>query len=167
VHQLSALAVTGGRDLELTGSEEDLRRRILDDPALVEEGFEPIETERPSGAGPIDIFGTDGEGTPVVVELKRRRVGPDAAGQLKRYVDAIERELGDGAVVRGVLVAPSVTDRTAELLEREGLEFVPLTPTAKGGSGDEAGVDGAGVDEPGESNQADADADGTDESNDE
>lgn len=128
VIQFSALDVTGGRALDLHGSEEDLRQHILDDPSLVESGFTPLETERESSAGPMDIYGEDSEGTPVVVELKRRRVGPSAASQLQRYVEALHRELGDGAGVRGILVAPSITDRTATLLAKEELEFVALDP---------------------------------------
>ncbi|MBP1921888.1 RecB family endonuclease NucS [Halorubrum alkaliphilum] len=152
VQQLSAMSVTGGRDLELHGSEEDLRTRILERPDLIEAGFEPIGTEHPSNAGPIDVFGVDADGTPVVVELKRRRVGPDAVGQLARYVRAIREELGtegssvaepetegssmanppddaDTTRVRGMLVAPSVTERAAERLADRGFEHVALEPT--------------------------------------
>jgi RecB family endonuclease NucS len=128
VAQVVAYDVTDEEALRLDGSEEDLRRRILDHPDLVEPGFEPQATERETAAGPVDVFGTDADGTPVVVELKRRRVGPDAAGQLTRYVEALEREVGDGATVRGVLVAPSITDRAADLLATEGLEHVALSP---------------------------------------
>jgi RecB family endonuclease NucS len=113
-------------ELELSGTEEDLRRRVLDEPALVEAGFEPAGTEFATGAGAADIVGEDREGTRVVVELKRRRVGPTAAGQLRRYVDALERDGGEP--VRGVLVAPSVTDGAHTVLEEEGLEFVSLEP---------------------------------------
>ncbi|OYR57325.1 endonuclease NucS [Halorubrum halodurans] len=149
VHQLSAMPVTGGRDLDLHGSEEDLRTRILERPDLIEAGFEPRETERPSSAGPMDVFGVDADGNPVVVELKRRRVGPDAVGQLARYVRALREEVGvdgnsldadadgdadgDGDAaepeVRGVLVAPSVTDRAAERLADRGFDHVALEPT--------------------------------------
>ncbi|WP_396610696.1 endonuclease NucS [Haloferax sp. S1W] len=128
VNQCSTYAVDDRSDLELTGSEEDLRQHILSDPAILEPGFEPLETERRSDAGPVDIFGEDADGNPVVVELKRRRVGPAAASQLRRYVDAFRREFGDDESIRGVLVAPSVTDRAADLLDREGLEFVALDP---------------------------------------
>ncbi|ELZ87609.1 hypothetical protein C453_04624 [Haloferax elongans ATCC BAA-1513] len=128
VDQCSTYAVDDRSDLELFGSEEDLRQHILSDPDILETGFEPLETERQSDAGPVDIFGEDADGNPVVVELKRRRVGPAAASQLRRYVDAFHREFGDGETIRGILVAPSVTDRAAELLDREGLEFVALDP---------------------------------------
>lgn len=137
VHQFSALSVTGGRAVDVHGSEEDLRQRILDDPALVEPGFVPEATERETAAGPVDVFGHDSAGTPVVVELKRRRVGPDAAGQLKRYVEAIGEELPDGVAVRGVLVAPSVTDRASDRLAEAGLEFVALDPVGDGEPSDD------------------------------
>ncbi|WP_224270163.1 endonuclease NucS [Haloprofundus salinisoli] len=129
VHQFSALSVTGGRDLDLQGSEEDLRQHILDDPDLVESGFLPLATERETSAGPVDIYGEDDDGAAVAVELKRRRVGPSAASQLQRYVAALRAEFGDGAAVRGILVAPSVTDRAAALLEQHDLGFVALDPT--------------------------------------
>lgn len=119
---------TDPKDLALTGTESDLRQRILDDPELVEEGFEPRATERETPAGAVDIYGEDAEGNAVVVELKRRRVGPDAVGQLTRYVDALERDLHAGRTVRGVLVAPSVTDRARRLLAERGLELVSLSP---------------------------------------
>ncbi|WP_416838611.1 endonuclease NucS [Haloferax sp. DFSO52] len=128
VEQCSVYGVTDRSDLELTGSEEDLRQHILANPSILESGFDPLETERQSDAGPIDIFGEDADGSPVVVELKRRRVGPSAASQLRRYVDALHREFGDDERIRGILVAPSLTDRAAGLLEREGLEFVALDP---------------------------------------
>ncbi len=152
VHQLSAMAVTGGRDLAVHGSEEDLRTRVLERPELVTSGFEPLETERQTAAGPVDVFGVDEEGDPVVVELKRRRVGPDAVGQLARYVEAVREEIAEdadagtrrgdddgGAIdetgtstdgsVTGILVAPSVTDRAADLLSDRGFEHVALAPT--------------------------------------
>ncbi len=122
---------TDPSDLSLTGTEEDLRERILTNPELLEAGFEPRATERDTSAGAVDIYGEDADGNAVVVELKRRRVGPDAVGQLTRYVDALERDLHAGTTVRGVLVAPSVTDRARNLLAERGLEFVSVEPTAE------------------------------------
>ncbi|PSQ21190.1 endonuclease NucS [Halobacteriales archaeon QS_9_67_17] len=129
VEQVSRYAVTDESTLSVEGTEEDLRQRVLADPALVEAGFEPRATERDTPAGAVDIYGVDSDGRTVVVELKRRRVGPDAVGQLGRYVDALRRDSHDGASIRGILVAPSVTDRARELLAEEGLEFVAVEPT--------------------------------------
>nr|WP_193366261.1 endonuclease NucS [Haloterrigena salina] len=129
VLQVSTFSGTDENELALSGTEEDLRQRILEEPALLEAGFTPLATERATPAGAVDIYGEDSAGRTVVVELKRRRVGPDAVGQLRRYVDALERDLHADADVRGVLVAPSVTDRADRLLGDHGLEFVSLEPT--------------------------------------
>lgn len=121
---------SAGTELSVTGTEADLKRRILEEPGLIEPGFRPLATERETPAGAVDVYGEDAEGAVVVLELKRRRVGPDAVGQLDRYVGALERELHADVEIRGVLVAPSVTDRARELLATKGLEFVALTPDA-------------------------------------
>lgn len=116
------------RELTLTGTEADLKQRILETPELIENGFVPLATERETAAGAIDIYGEDHNGTTVAIELKRRRVGPDAVGQLDRYVNALDRELHTEASVRGILVAPSITDRAHRLLAEQGLEFVSMEP---------------------------------------
>ncbi|RZH67708.1 endonuclease NucS [Natrinema altunense] len=131
VLQVSAFSGTDENELALVGTEEDLRQRILEDPTVLEADFTPLATERETPAGAVDIYGEDAAGRAVVVELKRRRVGPDAVSQLRRYVDALERELHADATVRGILVAPSVTDRASRLLTEHGLEFVSLEPPAE------------------------------------
>ena len=125
--QVSLLELDDTPDLALEGSEEDLRQRILADPDILEEGFTPQMTERETSAGAVDIYGKDADGTPTIVELKRRRVGPDAVGQLNRYVAALDRDLPVNRPIRGLLVAPSVTERAEELLAAEELEFISLT----------------------------------------
>ncbi|ADJ15964.1 endonuclease NucS [Halalkalicoccus jeotgali] len=114
--------------LSVTGTEAEMKQRILEEPELIEPGFRPLATERTTPAGAVDIFGEDGKGRVVILELKRRRVGPDAVGQLNRYVEALERDLHAGVEIRGVLVAPSITDRVRRLLATNGLEFVALAP---------------------------------------
>ena len=137
VRQFSAFDVRDPAELALSGTHDDLVERILAEPDLVEPGFRPLETERRTPAGAIDVLGEDADGAPVVVEVKRSRVGPEAVGQLRRYVDALERALddesggdGDGndVPVRGFLVAPSLTEPASGLLESDGFEFVPLAP---------------------------------------
>ncbi|WP_075937694.1 endonuclease NucS [Halosegnis longus] len=128
VAAVNRYAVTDDSELSVSGTEADLREHVLESPSLVEAGFEPRATERETAAGAVDIYGVDADGNAVVVELKRRRVGPDAVGQLDRYVTALRRESHDGTTVRGILVAPSVTERASELLAEQGLEFVALEP---------------------------------------
>ncbi|MUV61737.1 endonuclease NucS domain-containing protein, partial [Halobacterium sp. CBA1126] len=66
------------------------------------------------------------DGAVVVAELKARRVGPSAASQLERYVNALRRDLHADADVRGVLVAPEITEKTRRLLAANGLSFSPV-----------------------------------------
>jgi RecB family endonuclease NucS len=112
----AALLPMDDASLELQGSEADLRDRICETPALIEDGFrlEVMEYETP--AGPVDVWGYDSEGRPVILELKRRRVGPDAVSQLRRYVESVDAD------VRGILVAPSVTERAERLLAEFDME---------------------------------------------
>jgi RecB family endonuclease NucS len=140
VDHLVVYPVSGRRSAAVAGTEADLKRRVLAEPSLVAPGFEVATTERTTDAGDIDVFGHDGDGRPTVVELKRRRVGPDAVGQLRRYVDALRRasDDDDGDAVRGVLVAPSVTERAAELLDRAGFEHVAVDPPGGGTRSDDA-----------------------------
>jgi len=110
-------------DAEVSGTESDLKERVLANPDLVEPGFRPRSTERETPAGPVDVYGRGRDGAVVVVELKARRAGPSAASQLERYVNALRRDLHADADVRGVLVAPEVTEKTRRLLAENGLSF--------------------------------------------
>lgn len=128
VAHAAAFDLTDGESIDLVGTEADLKRRIIENPGLIEAGFTPLVTERETPAGAVDVYGEDSHGRTVVLELKRRRVGPDAVAQLNRYVEALERDLHADAEIRGVLVAPSITERAKALLAERGLEFVSLTP---------------------------------------
>ncbi|MDY6774355.1 MAG: endonuclease NucS [Candidatus Nanohaloarchaea archaeon] len=110
-------------ELKLRGHEVDIHESIEEDPELVEEGLKLIERERKTPAGYIDVFGRDSDDRYVVVEVKRN---PDynTVLQLQRYVDEIEEEFA--SEVRGILVAPKMTDNVLDYLEERGLEFVEV-----------------------------------------
>lgn len=128
VLQVGAFAVEVDETPNTDGTEADLKRHVLENPAVVERGLQPLATERETPAGPVDVYAEDRDGNPVVLELKRARVGPDAVGQLVRYVDALARDIHADADPRGVLVAPSVTDSARQLLAEEGLGFASVAP---------------------------------------
>jgi hypothetical protein len=128
VAQASAFEMGASSSPKTTGTEADLKEHVLADPDAIERGLQPLATERETPAGPVDVYAEDESGRPVVVELKRARVGPDAVGQLSRYVDALARDLHAGANPRGVLVAPSITDRARQLLAEDGLEYARVEP---------------------------------------
>lgn len=50
------------------------------------------------------------------------------ANQLRRYVDALHHEFGDGEPIRGIFVVSSVTERADGILDHKGLKFVAPGP---------------------------------------
>ena len=110
-------------ELQVRGHEVDIHEAIEENPGLVEDDFIVVEREKETPAGYIDVFGRDTEDTFVVIEVKRN---PDynTVLQLQRYVDEIEKEYTKQ--VRGILVAPKMTDNVLAYLEERGLEFVEV-----------------------------------------
>jgi len=110
-------------DLKIRGHEVDIHESIEDDPDIVEEGLKVIERERETPAGFIDVFARDQDNNYVVIEVKRN---PDynTVLQLQRYVDEIEDEFKGN--IRGILVAPKMTEKVLDYLEERGLEFVEV-----------------------------------------
>jgi len=113
------------KKLEIAGYEEDMRTMIMENPDLIEKGFRPTSREYQVSTGFIDVLGKDKNGNLVILELKSRRAGTNAVKQLKRYLDDFA---DDKKFVRGILVAPSVTEEARELLEEYKMEFKELEP---------------------------------------
>jgi len=111
-------------ELKISGHEVDIHESIEENPDIVEEGLKVIEREKETPAGFIDVFARDENDNYVVIEVKRN---PDynTILQLKRYVDEIDEEFqGD---IRGVLVAPKMTDKILSYLKERDLEFVEVS----------------------------------------
>ncbi|MGD9131993.1 MAG: endonuclease NucS [Candidatus Bathyarchaeota archaeon] len=123
---VSAMRLVDRGEFSLHASESDMQRAILVDPSLLEEGFEPISYEKKVEPGFVDVYGVDRDGRLVVVELKRRTAGRDAALQLAKYISFVKtmtnREL------RGILVAPRLAKGVQTLLTSLELEFKALEP---------------------------------------
>jgi RecB family endonuclease NucS len=113
-------------DFSLYASEEDMQKAILLDPSILEAGFKPISYEKKVEPGFVDVYGIDRNGRLVVVEIKRRTAGRDAALQLAKYVDFMKTTVN--REIRGVLVAPRLAKGVQKLLATLGLEFKALAP---------------------------------------
>jgi len=108
-------------EFTLYASEEDIRKAILANPEILEEGFKPISIEKEVEPGFIDICGLDKNDNLVIVELKRKKADKTAVTQLAKYVNDIKKR--SRRVVRGILAAPSITKDAHILLISLGLEF--------------------------------------------
>ena len=111
-------------ELYLVGSERDLITLVFNEPSLIEPGLRPLEREKSTKYGMIDLYGVDRDGNGVAIEFKRRRAELASASQLKRYVDELSKTLGKR--VRGILVAPSITSSALKLLNEKQLEYVRI-----------------------------------------
>ncbi len=123
---VSTLSLVDAGRFSLYASEEDMQRALLAEPSLLEPGFKPITYEKKVEPGFIDVYGIDGNGRFVVVEIKRRTAGRQAALQLAKYVDPIRDTVN--REVRGVLVAPHLGKGVQRLLETLKLEYKALSP---------------------------------------
>ncbi|MFO7966201.1 MAG: endonuclease NucS [Archaeoglobaceae archaeon] len=130
VYLVTCLLLKDDEELVLNGSELEYSKWIHENPEFIEKGFKPIKKEKETGFGFIDVLGKDSEGRIVVIEVKRRRAGPQAVSQLKRYVNYISqiKHHNKQEKVRGILVAPSITKKAKEQLESEEMEFIDLEP---------------------------------------
>jgi len=126
IYLVSAMRLTDRGEFSLHASEADMQRAILVDPSLFEDGFEPISYEKKVEPGFVDVYGVDKDGKLVVIELKRKTAGRDAALQLAKYVDFVKTMTN--RALRGVLVAPRLAKGVQTILTRLGLEFKALDP---------------------------------------
>ncbi len=109
LHQVALYRLMDGMDLELTGQESAMQTAIKRDPSTIEEGFRVLETEKDSEFGRIDVFGKDTDGNHVIIELKRRKVGPKVVDQLMRYIEDYRNRGYEE--VRGILACPELTPK--------------------------------------------------------
>lgn len=126
VYLLSALSLVDKGKFSLYASEEDMQKAILLEPEILEPGFKPIAYEKKVDPGFIDIYGIDGDGKFVVVEIKRKTAGKETVLQLAKYMDSVKATVS--REVRGVLVAPRLAKGVQRLLTTLGLDFRALDP---------------------------------------
>jgi RecB family endonuclease NucS len=126
IQLVSALSLADSGEFSLYASEEDMQKAILLEPSLLEEGFKPISYEKKVEPGFVDVYGLDKNGKLVVVEIKRKTAGKEAALQLAKYIDAVKGKAN--REVRGILVAPNIAKDVQRVLVTLGLEFKSLDP---------------------------------------
>ncbi|BCU69447.1 endonuclease NucS [Stygiolobus caldivivus] len=107
----------------LMGSEKDEVDMVISKPELIEDGFIPIQREYTTPYGKVDLLGKDSQGNFLVLEFKRSKATLQAVSQLYRYVMYFKER---GEKVRGILVAPGISENALNLLKRLGLEYVNL-----------------------------------------
>jgi hypothetical protein len=126
IQMVSALSLVDSGEFSLYASEEDMQKAILLKPSLLEDGFKPTSYEKKVEPGFVDVYGVDKNGKLVVVEIKRKTAGKEAALQLAKYIEAVKSKAD--REVRGILAAPNIAKDVQRLLVTLGLEFKALDP---------------------------------------
>jgi RecB family endonuclease NucS len=114
--------LTDKAELRLAGLEEDIVKKIMEEPSIVEEGLRISKKERKTDSGSIDLFCRDMEGNHVILEVKRGSPGVSAAYQLEAYTADFKRKNPD-CMIRSILVAPRIPLMVKNMLRKKGLEY--------------------------------------------
>jgi hypothetical protein len=126
VYLVSVLSLVDKGEFSLYASEEDMQKAILLHPSIVEGGLKLITYEKKVKPGFIDVYSIDDKGRMVIIEIKRKTAGKEAALQLAKYVDSVKNMVN--REVRGILVAPQLAKGVQKLLVTLGLDFRQLDP---------------------------------------
>jgi hypothetical protein len=130
IYLLASHRLQDEAELVIRGKEAHMRDYLAANPERLSDAlgspFRTLETERSMPVGDIDIFGRDEDGVAVAVELKRKTALPKAVDQLRRYVEDLSKTED---AVRGVLVAPAMSDAAADMLEERGFTFLAFGPS--------------------------------------
>ena len=126
IYLLSTLNLIDRGEFFLHASEADMQKAILLKPSIIEPGFKPTTYEKKVEPGFVDVYGTDKNGKFVVIEIKRKTAGREAALQLAKYVKSVKAIVN--REVRGILVAPRMAKGVQKLLTTLNLDYKPLDP---------------------------------------
>ncbi len=118
----AAFELEDEEELQLVGTEEDLVRSVVQNPDLIEEGFQVKEKNKKIKTGEVDLYGEDSEGKGVIIEFKRGKATSSAVWQLGRYVNELEKKLEKE--IRGIVAAPNITSGAKRILDEQNLEFL-------------------------------------------
>lgn len=107
------------------GQEKEIQAILFANCDAIEEGLVPIERERFTDVGPVDLICRDAKGRTAVIEVKRVKAVAAAVEQLTRYMDEVEKNPSHSPA-RGILIAPELAPQARVLMEKRGYEFIPL-----------------------------------------
>lgn len=107
---------------DYTIKEQEYKRYIRNNIALVDNDLIIVSEEYQVDSGYIDILCRDMDGKTCIIELKYPVAVPSVVGQLLRYKEDYKNRTGEN-LLRCILVAPKITDRTKESLNNHGFEY--------------------------------------------
>ncbi len=122
---ISFMKLEDKAEFSMYATEEDMKKAILMNPNIIEEGFIPITDEKHTSSGFIDVYGKDSRGNTVIIEVKKDVALKKDIIQLYRYVEGMRK---NNPSIRGIIASPSISPSAKHLLIKTNLEHVKLTP---------------------------------------
>lgn len=124
IYSILVLDLSDESDIFMYGTELEMKKAILYDPDMVENGFTPIALEKEIPSGFVDIYGRDKYGNHTIIEIKKGKATREAALQLARYVEPFRKQ---DPHFRGILVAEGLAKGTEKSLASLNLEYRRLS----------------------------------------
>ncbi len=115
--------------LMVIGRESDIINLITLNPSSILNASIIVGTDVSTPYGKVDILLKDQNENLIVVEVKNEKAGIAAVLQLKRY---LEYYTSRGFSVKGVVIAPSITDEAMAMIVREGITYISLDQIISG-----------------------------------
>gem|GEM_PF-2131519 len=101
----------------------ELLTAVLLKPELIEPGFKPLPANGEMKSGFVDLIGIDAHGNKTVVFLTKGEGTYKNVAELSRYIASVRRHLNSGENIRGILAAPSASEKAKVKLSEYGFEF--------------------------------------------
>ncbi|MFC0680269.1 endonuclease NucS [Lysobacter korlensis] len=120
--------------LQKDGVEAHLQKLLAEQISLLGDGHRLVRREYMTAIGPVDILATDGTGSTVAVEIKRRG-DIDGVEQLTRYLELLNRD-PLLAPVSGVFAAQEIKPQARTLAIDRGIRCLTLDYDAMRGVDD-------------------------------
>ncbi|MDQ4137886.1 MAG: endonuclease NucS [Actinomycetota bacterium] len=120
--------------LQKDGVEAHLQKLLAEQIDLLGDGHRLVRREYMTAIGPVDILATDGNGSTVAVEIKRRG-DIDGVEQLTRYLELLNRD-PLLAPVSGVFAAQEIKPQARTLATDRGIRCLTLDYDAMRGVDD-------------------------------
>ncbi len=106
------------------GVEAHLQELLAAAPETLEPGLTLIRREYPTDIGPVDLLCSDGTGSTVAVEVKRRGE-IDGVEQLSRYIERLDLD-PRLSPVRGIFAAQAIAPQARVIAEARGIEAIEV-----------------------------------------
>ncbi len=127
IYFVESSPLSDGAKIQLTGNERDMSDMLYENPYRIEKGLIPVSKEEQTKYGFIDVLCYDENNCLAAAAGIRSMAHLAALPSLRRYVEKMKQSKGIENV-RGILVAPMITENAKHMLKDWNFSFVAMDP---------------------------------------